>query len=114
MLPMPGKYYQTVFLTNYGTQNPFTVTSSGLVLVGNVVVGQTVSNSGTIASPNGGVQLGATLINTGRISGSSYGVNGGTLIANYGAIVGTSGAGVNLASGETLVNGGTISVPSGV
>jgi hypothetical protein len=64
---MPGTYFNTVTLSNYGTQNPFTVGTAGLVSVsnGSGILGTgsyqwTVVNEGSVAS-YGGSQIGIEL-----------------------------------------------------
>src|SRR5437773_2584962 len=120
---MSGTYYHTVYLTNYLTQNPFTVASNGLVSVtsGDAILGAagyawTLFNRGTVASTNGnGVRLtaGGAVANGqsgssgGLISGSGDGVEidqkTGTVV-NFGTIAGGDD-GVRLLGGsDTITN----------
>src|SRR5205814_647584 len=107
-----GTYFHTVYLTNYFSQNPFTVTASGLVSApsGDGVVGTsgyawTLLNQGTVASSGGdGVNLtsgglvvnGQSLSAGGTISGGSNGVyihGGAGTVSNFGTIRGGSSYG---------------------
>ena len=66
---MPGTYFITIYLNDYGVQNPFTVLSTGLVSVanGDGLVGTgsyqwTVVNRGSVLSTGGsgvGIDLGS-------------------------------------------------------
>jgi hypothetical protein len=102
---MSGTYFNTVTLSNYGTQNPFTVTLSGLVSVsnGNAIIGTagyawTLFNRGTIASSSG---VGVDLTKGGSVTNGQSGSTAGLISAGFRAVEIDSNAG-------TVINYGTI------
>src|SRR5579863_598617 len=105
---MAGTYYNTVYLRNYANQNPFTVTSSGLVSVssGDGIVGTgnyhwTVQNQGTIAS------TGIAVVGIDLASGTGGVVNNGRS-GSTGGVISSSDLGVEIAGAGAVSNYGTI------
>ena len=90
-----GTYFSGIYLSNAGTQNPASITSTGSVTntTGDAVLGAagtawTLNNAGTIAGPSSfsGVRLksGGTVDNTGGITG---GINGVRIEGAPGSVV---------------------------
>jgi hypothetical protein len=110
---MSGTFDHTVYLSDFATQNPFTVSLSGLVAVANgyAIVGTagyawTVFNRGTVASSSaGGIDLTAGGL---VVNGQSGGTGAVAAGAGYGiSIAGTSGTAVNFGTvaGGISING---------
>ena len=117
-----GTYFSGIYLSNAGTQNPASITSTGSVTntTGDAVLGAagtawTLNNAGTIAGPSSfsGVRLnsGGTVDNTGGITG---GINGVRIegapgsVVNQGSIFSTAATTAASVSAVYFQNGGQL------
>jgi hypothetical protein len=126
-----GTYTATIDLTNAGSQNPATITATGVVTVatGDGIDGAggfawTITNLGMVKSTSdvgimlldgGQVTNGSSASKSGLVAGSGFGIaiagQSGT-VTNFGAIAATRtsasapGVGIDLAAGGSVTNGG--------